>query len=414
MRIGVEAPLRRSDGGVFQATLLMLESFDRLRSQLRDELVLFVSDPEDEQARTFGERGWEVRTIAPPGFLGRAAYSLETRLALQRRRRSQSRDLAPVRRWVRPRWLRQNNIDLMVYPVPIPEAFECGIPFIMAIYDLQHRLQPHFPEVAAGGEWERREYLFLNAAKEAISLIAVSDIGVEHILRFYGDHISQEQIHVLPHLPANYLASEVPNEDVESVRSHYALPERFLFYPASPWPHKNHLSILQALALANEHSTDQIEVIFSGAAGDPITTKSMELLTASAKELGVEQQVRWIGYVPDDHMAALYQAATALVMPTFFGPVNIPVLEAWALSCPVITSDIEGIREHAGDGALLVDPASPSELCQAMVRVWTDEDLRKKLVTEGTARLREFPTEDFDERLQRILVDAGNRLKRPR
>ena len=79
---------------------------------------------------------------------------------------------------------------------------------------------------------------------------------------------------------------------------------------------------------------------------------------STASDLGLESQIRYGGYVPDEDMSGLYAGAVALTMPTFFGPTNIPVLEAWAYGCPVLTSDIRGIREQVGDAGVLVDPRS--------------------------------------------------------
>ena len=74
--------------------------------------------------------------------------------------------------------------------------------------------------------------------------------------------------------------------------------------------------------------------------------------------MGLEGELRYLGYVPDEDMSGLYAGAVALVMPTFFGPTNIPVVEAWTFGCPVLTSDIRRIREQAGNAAVLVDPRS--------------------------------------------------------
>jgi hypothetical protein len=69
-------------------------------------------------------------------------------------------------------WLQSLGIELMLYPTPQTRSFEIGLPYIMAIHDLQHRLQPHFPEVSADGEWEYREYLFRNGARRAQLVLA--------------------------------------------------------------------------------------------------------------------------------------------------------------------------------------------------------------------------------------------------
>ena len=73
----------------------------------------------------------------------------------------------------------------------------------MAIHDLQHRLQPEFPEVSANGEWERREYRFRNGARYATLLLADSEVGKEDLLNFYGPYgVTPDRVKVLPFIPA--------------------------------------------------------------------------------------------------------------------------------------------------------------------------------------------------------------------
>jgi glycosyltransferase involved in cell wall biosynthesis len=100
-------------------------------------------------------------------------------------------------------------------------------------------------------------------------------------------------------------------------------------------------------------------------------------------------------------------------MPTFFGPTNIPILEAWALDCPVITSDIRGVREQAGDAALLVDPTSPEALADAIRRVWQEDDTRAGLVRRGRARLGLYTREDYAARLDAVLDRAASLVRAP-
>ena len=92
---------------------------------------------------------------------------------------------------------------------------------------------------------------------------------------------------------------------------------------------------------------------------------------ALVKASNLENSVFYLGAAPEEDMPALYAPlSTALVMPTFFGPTNIPPFEAWHYGRPVICSNIPGIREQIGDAGLLVDPRSPEDLAQAMSRLW--------------------------------------------
>jgi glycosyltransferase involved in cell wall biosynthesis len=300
----------------------------------------------------------------------------------------------------------------MVYAETKPLSFESGLPYLMAIHDLQHRLQPEFPEVSANGEWESREYYLRNCSRYATLLMADSEVGKEDILNIYGSYgISPDRIKVLPYLPAPYVQNEILPIERRRVRQSYNLPERYFFYPAQFWPHKNHLRIVRALAALREEHGIQAFIVFCGSHNDPIREQTFNEVMRSASDLGLADQVRYLGFVPSVDMSALYAEAVALVMPTFFGPTNIPVLEAWALQCPVLTSDIRGLREQAGCAALLVNPRSVESLAYGLYRLWTEDSLRKNLIAEGTARLSAYGPEDFQQRFMDILEEAKCRVK---
>ena len=123
--------------------------------------------------------------------------------------------------------------------------------------------------------------------------------------------------------------------------------------------------------------------MFCGSYSDYARALNFKEMWASAAQLGLTNEVRYLGPVPDEDMAALYTQSVALVMPTFFGPTNIPPLEAWHFGRPVITSDIRGLREQTGDAGLLVDPRSPDALADAMLRLWRDDALCTALAERG-------------------------------
>jgi glycosyltransferase involved in cell wall biosynthesis len=282
----------------------------------------------------------------------------------------------------------------------------------MAIHDLQHRLQPEFPEVSANGEWEYREYLFRNGARYATLLLADSEVGKEDILNFYGPYgVTADRVKVLPFIPACYLAVDVAESEQQRVRAAYRLPERYLFYPAQFWPHKNHARIVQALGLLKQGHCLEIPIVFCGSHSGEVRERAFEEMMSVAHEWGVAEQIRYLGYVPDEDMSAMYAGAAALVMPTFFGPTNIPVLEAWAFGCPVLTSDIRGIREQVGDAAVLADPRSVEAIAEGIERLWTDDGLRRRLVERGRQRLSAYTPEDYRRRLIDIVEEAKTRVR---
>jgi glycosyltransferase involved in cell wall biosynthesis len=188
------------------------------------------------------------------------------------------------------------------------------------------------------------------------------------------------------------------------------LPERYFFYPAQFWPHKNHLRIVKAMALLKERHGLSVNMLLSGYHSGEIREATFKELTDTAATLQVEDQIKYFGYVPNEDLGPLYAEARALIMPTFFGATNIPPLEAWALGCPVLTSDIRGIRQQAGEASVLVDPRSVEDIARGMHQLWTDDDLCKSLVGKGARRLEQFTFEDFRSRLMEILAEAKSIL----
>ena len=413
-------------GGIYQYGETMLDVIAELRPRRSEEFIVLGDNvlPNDPLLRG---HPWEIARLTPTSTAGeiltRLRLLLRDRLSVDQRAalvkayaRLRGGSNAPPRRRPERRddvhaWLRSLGIDLILYPAPLSIALEAGIPFVMAVHDLQHRLHPEFPEVSADGEWEYREHLFRNGIGEATLILTDSEIGKEDVLSLYGDLIAPERVAVLPFLPATPAA--VQPEDRRRVRRAHRLPERYLFYPAQLWPHKNHLRLVEALGALSRESV-AVDLVLVGSRSGPIRERTWAEVSARAHELGVESRVRHLGYVPGEDMPALYAEAVALVMPTFFGPTNIPILEAWGLGCPVLTSDIRGVREQAGDAAVLADPTSVEEIARGMRRLWLEEDLRRDLVARGHARLGLYTREDYAERLEAILDRAATLVrKRP-
>lgn len=425
MRIGIVPELETRGGGVYQYSLTILHGLQEWKSEDQDEFVVFAHDVNDSALMSLKGRHWTIKTIDPPspGLLAKNVrlffWGIETvslawswfRHWLRGESKLPDPDTIRFRQEMSHRF-RDVGIELMIYPSPNPLSFETRIPYIMAIHDLQHRLQPQFPEVSANGEWERREYLFRNGTRHATLLIADSEVGKEDILTFYGQYgVARDRVKVLPYIVPPYFGVGILEGERERVRMTHHLPKRYLFYPAQFWPHKNHARIVQALGLLKQQHSIKVPVVFCGSYEEEIREHTFREVMSLSHQLQIEDQVNYLGYAPGKDMAGLYSGAVALVMPTFFGPTNIPVLEAWALGCPVLTSDIRGIREQVGDAAVLVDPLSVEGIAEGIYRLWTDENLRSTLADQGRKRLAIYTPDDHRKQLVEILEEGKERIR---
>jgi glycosyltransferase involved in cell wall biosynthesis len=262
-----------------------------------------------------------------------------------------------------------------------------ALPYVTTIWDLQHRIQPVFPEVGSGSEWAARESFYRREIGQATAVIVGTGAGQDEVERFYG--VPPERIRKLPHpTPSFALDAEVASDDAALAR--YGLEPGYVLYPAQFWAHKNHVGLLHALRLLRDDHGVRLPAVFVGSdKGNQAHVRQV------AATMGLTGQVHFLGFVPRSDLVALYRNAFALAYVTFFGPENLPPLEAFALGCPVVASDVAGASEQLGDSAMLVPPTDESRIAEALLALHRDEALRQHLVERGRERARAFTATHF-------------------
>jgi glycosyltransferase involved in cell wall biosynthesis len=290
--------------------------------------------------------------------------------------------------------VREHNIDLLWFVSVDAEKVE--IPYMATVWDLEHRVHPHFPEVSVTDwKWGTRERHYRELLPRAARIITGTSAGKDEIVRFY--QVPEQSVHVVPFpTPQFALAPAAPGPgDVEA-----RLPERYLFYPAQFWPHKNHVGLILALKLLREQYGLDFHLVLTG------TDKgNLEYVREKTRELGLEQKVTFFGFVEIDFLRTLYRNAFALVYPTFFGPDNLPPLEAFAHGCPVIASKVAGAEEQLGDAALLFDPKRPEEIARLVKELCDFPARRDELIRLGRERAVLWTAGDYVEQVFRIIDD---------
>ncbi len=260
------------------------------------------------------------------------------------------------------------------------------VPYITPVWDIQHRLQPWFPEVSAGGEWSRREQHYAALLQRASYVITGTERGKQEVAGFYG--VPEPRVRVLPQ-PTPRFAAEAAAKEPAALPGDMDLPPGYLLYPAQFWAHKNHVGLLRALrVLKDEHALTPALALTGADHGN------IDKVRRAARDLGVEDQVRFLGLVSADALVALYQNALALTFASLFGPDNLPPLEAFVLGCPVIATDVPGSEEQLGDAALRVDTLDPAAFAAAIHRLHEDASLRDTLIARGCERAP-WTSEDF-------------------
>jgi glycosyltransferase involved in cell wall biosynthesis len=296
-------------------------------------------------------------------------------------------------------FVRTSEIDLVWFLLPYHDPV--SVPYVATPYDLQHRVQPCFPEVSH--RWKERERSYAAVLPRATRIITGTQTGKNEIVTLYG--VYPDNVVVVP------MPSSVPDTDFEDdvrtdFRSKYGITGEFLLYPAQFWPHKNHVNLLLALDQIRTDTGLELDLVLTGS--DQGNLDHVRRVVAS---LGLGAQVHILGFVPRVDLDKLYRAAVALIYPSFFGPDNLPPLEAFARNCPVAAARVAGAEEQLESAALFFNPSDPADIARAILTLYRDNELRSELVRRGKRLVSARSPETYVARICQILDDLA-RIRR--
>jgi glycosyltransferase involved in cell wall biosynthesis len=375
MRVAViVTEVGRRIGGRFTFQEMLVAAVERARGRTRHELLVYAAG---YNRYTEGPVAWKARRLTTVGvtLLLRAAHDIQDVLVGTR--------FLHVRTPLERR-LARDRIDLVWFPTYIEDV---NLPFVCQVFDLEHRQKPWFPEVTVEGEWEHRERYYRRHLPKATRIIVAGETGAEQVVRFFA--VPRENCLPLKHPTPDFaLEAAAQERRPESVVRTRGVEPPYLLYPAQFWAHKNHAAALDALAELRSRGTD-LSLVFVGS-----DRGQMEHVRSQARERGLGEAVRILGYVEDDELVALYQHAHALVYLSRFGPENLPPLEAFALGCPVIVGDVPGAAEQIGEAGIVVDAGDPAAVADAVQRVG-DADERDRLIRAGQERAQSWTADDY-------------------
>ena len=164
----------------------------------------------------------------------------------------------------------------------------------------------------------------------------------------------------------------------------HGVTKPFVLFVSSLWQYKNCHGLLRAWALARGELGDR-QLVIVGAGRDEQYLASLRSLAA---ELGIAGDLVFVGGVPLEETVCFYQAADVFVYPSFNETFGLPILEAMACGCPVVTSDTSAMPETAGGAAVLSNPRDPESIARAIVEAAGPG--RDRLRDEGLRRARHF------------------------
>jgi glycosyltransferase involved in cell wall biosynthesis len=270
--------------------------------------------------------------------------------------------------------------DASVVHLTKQSGFRTSIPTIYHPHDLQHL---HLPHLFSAKVRQDREVIYRGLCELARFVAVASTWTKRDVIECYG--LPPEKVRVIPLAPPVEAYDRPSDAMCQAVRERHGLPETFALYPAQSWPHKNHLALLEAVALLRQRDRVRVPLVFTGFRTDHAT-----VIQHRIRELGLVEDVLWLGFVDPKELAALYRLCRCVVIPTLFEAGSFPMFEAFVLRAPVACSNVTSLPAQAGDAALIFDPHRPDDLAHALGRIWGDADLRAELTERGLERVAQF------------------------
>jgi len=257
------------------------------------------------------------------------------------------------------------NIDLFYY-FNGQDILTYRVPYFYNIWDLGHLFINSFPEISL--DIERRFNAEIDA-KRASFILTESISGQNDVSFSYN--INLNKIGILP-MYGNIYKNYTGSLEIENIlNKQNFLKYNFLFYPAQFWAHKNHYNLLLALHKLNNEGNDY-KIVFTGS-----DKGNLNYVKNLVVELELENNVLFLGFISNEEIQYLYKNAFALIMPTFLGPTNMPIIEAMQNNCLVICSNLDGHIEQTNGHAYYFKPQNYNDIASKIKLAFTDSNIIK-------------------------------------
>lgn len=354
MKIGIEAQriFRKKRHGMDMVAVELIRNLQQLDKV--NEYFIFVNQDEDSSCISESSNFKIIRLPASP---------------------------YPIwEQWHLPRASKKLGLDLL-HCTSNTAPFWGKVPLILTLHDIIYLEKLNF----RSGTWYQRlgnlyrRWNVPQIVPKASRILTVSAYEQKRI----QEHFNQEDPDktIVVHNGVSLHFQPISLELQEEKRKAYGLPEDFMLFLGNTDPKKNLKGVLEALAILNRENQLDLPLVMPDFGEEEL----MSLLDAmSATDL--RSKIHLTGYIPNQDLPAIYAKATVFLYPSLRESFGLPILEAMACGCPVITSNTSSMPEIAGDAALLIDPFDPKSLAEAMKQLLLNPTKRQQLISKGFTR----------------------------
>lgn len=373
MRIGIDASTVGTQGGPRTYVLNLIESL--LKIDRENEYVIFYNS--EKHLGLFPQ----AREIAVP-FANPVTRLLREHILM-------------------PLFYKKEGLDIIHNPKSAISVFKpCKT--VVTIFDL---IPVTHPETE---KWMARIYWSVQipvAARHADFIITSSEFAKKEIISRYGT--SEDRIKVIPIAYNSHCRPIKPSSEMDQIKDKYNMPEKYILYVGTIQPRKNIGTLIKSYSSLVKKGLTDHKLVITGRKGwlyGPL----FELI----KEEGMEENIVFTGFVPDEELPYIYNGADLFIYLSLFEGFGIPPLEAMACGVPVICSNTTSLPEVAGDAGTLVDPMDQEGVENEILKVLTTPSLQNDMKKKGLIQAEKFSWERTARETLQVYKDVVSGLGR--
>jgi glycosyltransferase involved in cell wall biosynthesis len=289
-----------------------------------------------------------------------------------------------------------------------PRTLPC--PYVMTVHDLLEHM--YGARQSSGLKRSLHFQLTRRVLRGAERILAVSNFTKNEVEKVFG--IASHRVEVIHNaIDPRFLHGHATESDRQFLAERYQITHPFLLYAGRISPHKNLVRIIEAFSalkaeLEKEEMYPDLKLIIIG---DELS-KHPDLRRTVVRG-GVQNDVRFLGFVPIDVLRIFYDAAKVFVFPSLYEGFGLPPLEAMAHGTPVLISNASSLPEVVGNAAVMVNPENVFEIMRGLHRVLLDHALREKLKQRGYAQVQKFSWDESARKILAVYEDVAGKNRKP-
>jgi glycosyltransferase involved in cell wall biosynthesis len=285
------------------------------------------------------------------------------------------------------KYITRSQIDLLHVPQQYSPIYNAGVPVIITMHDIQ---EYHYPEYFTTSQKLHRKTNNINAINESNHIIVSFDHIKHDLLKYFDVKESKISICPPPFTEDWFLSKKLTS--AEELKNKFHVENEFLLYPAATWKHKNHFNLFKALSLLNDEGL-KAQLICTGNKTDYFEDLQKEIV-----ELGLNDQVKFLGIVSEEDLIGLYKRASLVVIPTLYEAGSGPLYEAMRYSVPVICSDVTSLPDTMGAKKYIFNPNNINEIASLIKKMLQKKNFRSENLNNSAERLLSLGKVDYTQK----------------